>query len=171
MLATPTFLDKNRVYNIAHRGGLELWPENTLTAFAGAAAVGPEVVLELDVWACRADDGTIGGGELVVMHDETVVRTTDANLHALSFAETAGLGGAANVMYYKLKQLKELDAGYRFTPDGGATFPFRGQGIKVPTLEEVISALTPTRSSWSRSSRLRSESCAKRDRTDAASRI
>ena len=92
MLATPTFLDKNRVYNIAHRGGLELWPENTLTAFAGAAAVGPEVVLELDVWACRAaDESRPGGGELVAMHDETVVRTTDANLHALSFPETAGI--------------------------------------------------------------------------------
>jgi glycerophosphoryl diester phosphodiesterase len=37
-----------------------------------------------------------------------------------------------------LAELKRLDAGYRWTPDGGRTFPFRGRGITVPTLDEVL---------------------------------
>jgi glycerophosphoryl diester phosphodiesterase len=40
-----------------------------------------------------------------------------------------------------LEHLQSLDAGYRFTTDGGATFPFRGQGVRVPTLAEVFDAL------------------------------
>jgi len=36
--------------------------------------------------------------------------------------------------------VQALDAGYRFSPDGGETFPYRGQGITLPTLEEVLVA-------------------------------
>src|SRR5262245_13152385 len=56
---------------IAHRGGRGLWPENTLYAFRRAAALGADV-LEMDVRQ-TAD------GELVVLHDETVDRTTDGS--------------------------------------------------------------------------------------------
>jgi glycerophosphoryl diester phosphodiesterase len=38
-----------------------------------------------------------------------------------------------------LAQIKELDAGYNWTDDNGQTYPFRSQGITVPTLEEVLS--------------------------------
>ena len=34
-----------------------------------------------------------------------------------------------------------MDAGYRFTSDGGATFPYRGRGIFVPTLRQAMEAL------------------------------
>ena len=37
-----------------------------------------------------------------------------------------------------LDELRRLDAGGHFTPDGGATFPFRGQGLTIPTLAEVF---------------------------------
>ena len=75
-------------------------------------------VLELDLQA-TAD------GVVVCMHDSTVDRTTD---------------GTGRVGELTFEELRALDAGYRFTPDGGATFPYRGRGVVVPTLEEVIEA-------------------------------
>ncbi len=101
----------------AHRGGSDLAPENTLVAFRNALQYDVDV-LELDVHL-TADD------EVVVIHDATVDRTTN---------------GSGRVRDLTLAQLKALDAGYRFTPDDGATFPYRGQGITIPTLLEVYQA-------------------------------
>jgi glycerophosphoryl diester phosphodiesterase len=39
-----------------------------------------------------------------------------------------------------LAELQSLDAGYRWTPDEGQTWPYRGQGIRIPALEEVFTA-------------------------------
>ncbi len=64
-------------------------------------------------------------GVLVLMHDETVDRTTD---------------GSGPIEAMTLAALKNLDAGYDWSPDNGQTFPFRGQGITVPTLHEVFTA-------------------------------
>lgn len=114
--------DAGRPLVIAHRGGAGLWPENTLYGFGRAAALGVDVI-ETDVRA-SAD------GEIVVMHDEYVGRTTD---------------GAGRVPSLTLAELKRLDAGYRWTADGGRTFPFRGQGVVVPTLREVFEALPSMR--------------------------
>jgi glycerophosphoryl diester phosphodiesterase len=100
---------------MAHRGGAGLWPENTVHAFRQAAALGVDV-LEMDL------HGT-SDGALVVIHDATVDRTTN---------------GAGAVKALTLAELKKLDAGYRWTADGGRTFPFRGKGITVPTLREVL---------------------------------
>ena len=114
--------DKGRLLVIAHRGGAGLWPENTLYAFERAASLGVDVI-ETDVRATS-------DGEVVVMHDEHVGRTTD---------------GAGRVASMTLAELKRLDAGYRWTADGGRTFPFRGQGVTVPTLREVFAALPSMR--------------------------
>jgi glycerophosphoryl diester phosphodiesterase len=103
---------------IAHRGGAALRPENTLMAFRHARALGADV-LELDVRA-TAD------GQLVVLHDPTVDRTTD---------------GSGAVATLALADVRKLDAGYRFTTDGGRTFPYRGGGIAIPTLDEVLTTL------------------------------
>ena len=100
---------------MAHRGGAGLWPENTAHAFRQAVALGVDV-LEMDV------HGTADGA-LVVIHDATVDRTTN---------------GTGTVKELTLAELKKLDAGYRWTADGGRTFPFRGKGITVPTLREVL---------------------------------
>ena len=72
--------------------------------------------LELDVQATR-------DGVLVMMFDETIDRTTDGTglLREMTFDE-----------------LRAHDAGWSFTPDEGLTFPFRGMGVVVPTLEEVL---------------------------------
>jgi glycerophosphoryl diester phosphodiesterase len=114
--------DGPRTLVIAHRGGAGLWPENTLHAFARAAESGADMI-ELDVRS-TAD------GALVVFHDATVERTT---------------GGAGAVGEMSLGELKRLDAAYRWTPDGGKTFPLRGGGVVVPTLEEVFEALPEMR--------------------------
>ena len=108
---------------IAHRGGSGLAPENTLPAFLNGAGRWGADMLELDVQA-SAD------GRCIVMHDALVDRTTD------------GTGPVAEMTF---AQLRELDAGYRFTADGGATFPFRGQGVRIPTIEEVLEALPTMR--------------------------
>ncbi len=102
---------------IAHRGGRGLWPENTLYAYQHAVDLGVDV-LEMDMHM-TAD------GVPVMIHDATVDRTTD---------------GAGGVKDMTLEALKALDAGYNWSPDDGATFPYRGQGITVPTLEEVFQA-------------------------------
>ena len=100
--------------NIAHRGGAGIAPENTLEGFREGLRVGAGT-LELDVH-------TTADGRVVVIHDATVDRTTER-------------AGAVREM--TLAEVKRLDAGYRFTRDGGSTFPYRGKGLKVPTLEEV----------------------------------
>ena len=100
--------------NIAHRGGKGIAPENTLEGFREGLRVGADV-LELEVHF-TADD------HLVVIHDDTVDRSTD---------------GTGLVREMTLQEIKRLDAGYRFTKDSGKTYPYRGQGVAVPTLEEV----------------------------------
>ncbi len=100
---------------IAHRGNSSHVPENTLHAFDEAVALGVDA-LELDVRLTR--DGTP-----VVIHDATVNRTTD------------GRGAVASL---SSAELRELDAGYGFTNDGGESYPWRGRGHVVPTLDEVL---------------------------------
>jgi glycerophosphoryl diester phosphodiesterase len=102
---------------MAHRGGKGLWPENTLYAFEQAVTMGVDV-LEMDIHS-SAD------GMLVVMHDDTVDRTTN---------------GSGPVQALTLDEIKALDAGYHWSADEGQTYPYQGQGIAVPTLEEVFSA-------------------------------
>ena len=97
-------------------------PENTLAAFENAVHGWGADMLEMDVRSTR-------DGEVVVIHDETVDRTTD---------------GTGRVAELTLEQLQELDAGYRFTdPEGHHSF--RGKGVTVPTFEAVLEALPGTR--------------------------
>jgi len=111
---TPIFL-QDRFINIAHRGGLRLEPEHTIVAFENALAVGADVI-EFDLVA-TAD------GEIVIIHDTTVDRTTN---------------GSGVVREMTLAEVQALDAGYRFTRDGGQTFPWRGKGLRIPSLEEGL---------------------------------
>lgn len=117
-----TRLPQDRPVVIAHRGGAELWPENTLTAFHGAVALGTDV-LEMDVHQTAE-------GIPVVIHDGTVDRTTN---------------GTGSVSSFTLESLRELDAGYHFTPhDAAGTYPFRGRDVVIPTLREVFEAFPET---------------------------
>ena len=99
----------------AHRGGSLVVPEDTVEGFREAKRLSGPIVVELDVHA-SAD------GVLVVTHDAQLERTTD---------------GTGQVGEMTLSELQRLDAGYRFTTDGGLTFPWRGKGVKIPTLETI----------------------------------
>ncbi|AGC44299.1 glycerophosphoryl diester phosphodiesterase [Myxococcus stipitatus DSM 14675] len=124
MSIQPAFLQGLRpTLHISHRGGAALAPENTLEAFRRAVEVFQTDMLELDVHVTQ-------DGEVVVAHDDTLERCTD------------GTGALAR---YTLAEIQKLDAGYGFTPDEGRTFPFRGQGIRIPTLREVLRAFPSLR--------------------------
>ena len=114
-VAPHPFFAKDKIQVMAHQGGMGLGPENTLFTFARAVALRVDV-LDMDIHQTR-------DGIPVILHDRTVDRTTNGN---------------GQVRTLTLDQLKELDAGYHWSADGGITFPFRGQGITVPTLEEVL---------------------------------
>jgi len=107
----------DRVLAFAHRGGAKLWPENTLLAFEKAYALGCRY-LETDVRASR-------DGQLVAFHDATLERTTN---------------GHGPVAERTLEQLLGLDAGYGFQ-DAAGKHSFRGQGITIPTLRELLESL------------------------------
>lgn len=102
---------------IGHRGAAGLAPENTLPSFREAADRWAVDMIELDVRA-TADAGC------VVIHDATVDRTTD---------------GEGPVAEMTLAELQALDAGYRFVDEHGS-HAFRGQGVHVPTLDQVLTA-------------------------------
>ena len=106
-----------KVLLMAHRGGEGEWPSNTIYAFQQAVTLGADV-LELDIQATR-------DGALVVRHDPFVESTTN---------------GKGFIRDLTLEEIKQLDAGYTWTADGGLSFPFRGMGITIPTLEEVLQA-------------------------------
>ena len=88
------------IQTIGHRGAAALEPENTLRSFRKAIEIGVDYV-EFDIHRCKS-------GELVVIHDETIDRTTN------------GKGFVADLT---LQELKKLNA---------------GKGEKIPTLQEVI---------------------------------
>lgn len=114
MLSVPFTGPKPRV--LGHRGAAGLAPENTMPAFALGLALGADV-LELDVHA--SSDGVI-----VVMHDPDVERTTN---------------GSGPLREQTWSALQRLDAGYHFSRNGH-DFPYRDQGIRIPSLEELLLA-------------------------------
>jgi len=108
------YLDGTRPLCFAQRVGASLWPENTLVALRGAIELGV-THLETDVHLTR-------DGELVVFHDARLERTTD---------------GYGPIRDFTLSELQELDAGFRFSPDGKSR-PWRGKGLRIPRLSEVF---------------------------------
>jgi glycerophosphoryl diester phosphodiesterase len=112
---TQYYVNAPRTLVIAHQGGDGVWPGDTMFAFEQAVDIGADV-LEMDAHITQ-------DGRIVLMHDEEVDRTTD---------------GTGLIEDLTLEELKRLDAAYDWSIDGGATFPFRGQGILVPTLDEVF---------------------------------
>ncbi len=95
---------------VAHRGDKTHAPENTLSAFKQAIEMGADGV-EFDV-KLTAD------GQVIVLHDQTVDRTSN---------------GTGNVAKLPLAALRYLDA--------GAQFPGQFPGERIPTLEEVFESI------------------------------
>lgn len=105
-----------KIYWQAHRGGgAHDRPDNTMVAFHYAWKLGgiPE-----------ADIRTTRDGVIICLHDETLARTTDAP------AELASI----QARLLDLAEIRKWDAGVRFAPDY--------QGEKVPTLLEVLIAMS-----------------------------
>ena len=116
------YLENRGTLAMAHRGGQGLWPPNTIYAFERAINMGCDI-LELDIHATK-------DGHLVVRHDPTVDATTN---------------GRGAIRDLSLTEIKALDAGYRWSYDAGGSFPYRGLGITIPTLQEVLDAFPTTR--------------------------
>ncbi len=98
---------KNHIYVAAHRGLSATYPENTMEAFRAAVEAGVDQV-ETDIRITK-------DGELVLIHDATLDRTTN---------------GTGRVVEHTLSELRALDAG-----------SFKGErfaGCKIPTLAEFI---------------------------------
>lgn len=116
------YFDVPRPIVFGHRGASGEAPENTLVAFERALAQGAQI-LETDVHLTR-------DGEVVIAHDPDVSRTTE---------------GRGSIAELRFAELAALDAGHRFSPDGGASHPYRGRGIRIPALREVFRRLPTTR--------------------------
>lgn len=116
------FFDISNPVIIGHRGAAGSAPENTLLSFARGLELGAEI-LESDLHATR-------DGVPVLIHDDSVDRTTDSR------------GPVAN---FSLDELRDFDAGYLFSTDHGMSFPERGQGVRIPTLEEAFEAFPDAR--------------------------
>jgi glycerophosphoryl diester phosphodiesterase len=101
--------------NIAHRGGGKLAPEETQVAYQNAIQVGADVI--------ECDAHSTADGVVVCMHDDTVDRTTN---------------GKGTIQSMTFASLRALDAGYAFSPDGGTSFPYRGKGLQVASLDEFL---------------------------------
>ncbi len=103
---------------VGHRGNCAHAPENTVPALREAAVLGVDAV-EFDLHVSR-------DGQLVVIHDPTLDRTTSES---------------GRVAERTLADLRRIDAGYRFTTDGGRSFPWRARGATIPAFDDVIEAL------------------------------
>ena len=115
------FFALRRPLAIGHRGCAGEVPENTLASFERGLADGA-VVIETDVHLSR-------DRVPVLLHDDDVARVTNGRgaVRDLSFAA-----------------IRELDAGFHFVAPDGST-PFRGAGLRVPSLAEALEALPEIR--------------------------
>lgn len=106
---------------IGHRGAAGEVPENTLASFRSGLEAGARI-LESDLHVTR--DGCV-----VMCHDPAVDRTTE---------------GCGRIAELGLAELARLDAGHRFSADG-ATHPFRGRGLRIPSLRDAFGAFPAAR--------------------------
>lgn len=109
------YLADTRPVILAHQGASDYAPSDTIEAFKLGMQQGADII-ETDLHMTK-------DGILVLAHDETVDRLTN---------------GTGAIEEMTLAELRQLDFGYRFTADEGKTFPWRGKGVTIPTLEEVF---------------------------------
>jgi len=100
---------------VGHRGNAAHAPENTIESFRQAVELGVDA-LEMDIHLSR-------DGQVVVIHDPTLDRTTDRS---------------GRVDQLTVAEIQRADAGARFTRDRGQTWPYKGKGLTIPTLDQVL---------------------------------
>lgn len=102
---------------VGHRGAGARRPENTFPSY--------ERAVELDVDAIELDVHLTADGQLAVIHDDSLDRTTDRT---------------GSVARLTMDEIREADAGAGFAGEDGS-HPFAGRGLRVPTLPEVLAWL------------------------------
>ena len=105
---------KQRPLNIAHRGGMGLYPENTLLGFHASVEKHHADMLEMDLRITK-------DGKVVVFHDAILDRTTN---------------GKGKVCDFTYNEISQLDAGYWFNNNN--IFQYRDNEIKIPLLEDIF---------------------------------
>ncbi len=109
--------ENTNILVFAHRGASKEFPENTMPSFERAVRLGADFI-ETDIHFTRDK-------KFAIIHDDSIERISN---------------GAGKVADYTMNELKTFDAGYRFTPDCGNTYPFRGKGITLCSLDELLEA-------------------------------
>ena len=107
---------------MAHRGAPLEFPENTMPSFQRAMELGVDVI--------ETDVHLTSDNQVVVIHDGYLDRVSN---------------GKGKVSDYTLAELQEFDAGYHFTMDNGATYPFRGKGLSFLSLDQLLHAFPEQR--------------------------
>ena len=122
--ATPAHLSEHPAFEgvafpiaVGHAGAKLLCPENTLECY--------QMALDAGAGALEADLQVLGDGTLVMFHDDNAFAQTGVDVELRS--ATVG-------------EMRDLDLGYGFSPDGGRTHPYREMGIVVATLDEFLGA-------------------------------
>jgi glycerophosphoryl diester phosphodiesterase len=95
--------------------GSGLWPGNTMPFLEGSAEMGVDM-LEMDINMTK-------DGRIILMHDTAVDRTTN---------------GSGRIPDLTLAQIQALEVAVNWSQDDGQSYPYRGQGLAVPTLDEVF---------------------------------
>jgi len=122
MLSVLDFINNRKSsLRIAHRGGMALYPENTLEAFHSSVDNHNIEMLEMDLQITKDD-------KVIVLHDNSIDRTTN---------------GRGNVIDLSYEEIAEFDAGYNFNDERGEC-SFRDQGVIIPLFEEVLKQLPNT---------------------------
>ncbi len=109
------FIHNHRPLIMAHRGESENSPENTLVSFEAAYKLGIDCI-ESDIHLTKDN-------QFVFFHDEKLNRTTN---------------GDGFVSDFTLDELKMLDAGYYFEGNKKNLYPFRNQGFKIHSIDEIF---------------------------------
>ena len=110
----PILQRLSKPVTIAHQGGNKVYPDESLLAFTNAINMGIQVI-ELDIH--RTKDGVI-----VINHDPTIDRLTD---------------GTGLIREMSWLELQQVDGAYNWSLDG-LTYPYRGKGIKILSLIEMM---------------------------------
>ena len=110
----PVLERLSKPVTIAHQGGNKIYPDESLLAFTNAINMGIQVI-ELDIH--RTKDGVI-----VINHDPTIDRLTD---------------GTGLIREMSWLELQQVDGAYNWSLDG-LTYPYRGKGIKILSLIEMM---------------------------------
>ena len=113
-LGNDWIVGDERALIIAHRGGADIFPENTMVAFEGVAMIGVDM-LEMD-FQLTSDN------RLITMHDDTVDRTTN---------------GTGAVIDMTLEEILNLDASAKFSNLTGGN-PWNGSHLPPVTIEDIL---------------------------------